>query len=302
MALLSYSQSKEIDDATQFIELYEQEYDELIYTLPEFERTDWIIKKDSLSNEYLKFYSEELDPRKKYYENPESKGIYAKLFINSTNDFKLNGWSTIYYRLGNYVINKSLDDDIEPLIQKLKSKFNLYSPNNSRSELSNLYSRYKDIEIKIQRVAEEPEVKYYHWFEPGNFLIQTKSISKEKFEIRNYYKAYNNLASLQDSLKTINKDLNIYDYTFVKDRNWLINLFTQIAILLILIPSLMHNYSLSIRGPVIKSMILLSLIISVLLILISPFTFLNIAVQSLIPGGFAAWYFILNQGQESIEE
>ncbi len=220
------------------------------------------------------------------------KGSFAYSYVNEINELHLEKLTNLVNGLGHEYFDHILEyhtGNIDSLIQDKFQKINNISED---KKLIDLLSEYFQIKREIQSLLDFPKVKYKFVFEPKSSGYSDEPEKVKEYLLYDWFGQSKEIPRLKTSLLVINDNLIIEDRIRPKDPLFALTLLTQLAILVAIIPGYILTYTDKRPVLIISSFVAVSISLSFILIFLSPSTWLNICIQSIIPCFFGIVWVI----------
>jgi len=230
------------------------------------------------------------------------EGIFAYSYLNESHELQLERWTQLSNGLGLEYFNYIYKENLETIDSDIQSKFDKIENLSKLPQIASLLSEYFKIKREIQMMREFPKVKYTFKFEPISSPYSDEPDLVKEYKLYDWLGQSKEIPKLKEALWTINDNLIIEHRTRPKDPLFPLTILTQFAFLLAIIPGYILTYTEKRPVLVISLLVIVSIVSSFILIFISPSTWLNIMIQSMVPCIFGfAWLYSYLKRKKSIK-
>lgn len=278
-------------DTYDYLKKCDVEYKILLREISKSEANKWDDKLSKINEQYIKI-GEKKELEEQTYKDLKAEGIYAIQYLNIINNFLLPRKTNLVNSLADQVILQKIETKVKIKLDSLDNKFKKYANTNNANKFKNLYSHYLNKKNEYETLKLKKDTSFFaiHEFK-SNVYADTDSV--KTYVVYNWKNQILKLHILNNSLDQIKNDIESKQYLIVRDPNPIFPLLFQICTLVVIIANSFINFQFD---PKLFKIILLivgiSLITSLILLIISEETFLNIAINIFAPGFTYLAYFL----------
>ncbi|KFF09845.1 MULTISPECIES: hypothetical protein [Flavobacterium] len=269
----------------------DKEFQSLCNLLPKGQEESWIIKARNIDIEYIKI-GKEKQKEEEVYKKLNAEAIYAVQYLNSINNFLLPAKTKLVNSLADKIVKIKIGSSIESKIDSLDRVFNDYANTNKAKNFEKAYDKFLSEKSKYLKIKSERDTLFYTVYEVKSNVYSDPD-SKDIYAVFNWKVRIEKLNKLKTDFDNISEEVKSKQFLVVKDPNPIVPLLFQFCTLLVVISGVFVNFAFEKkRHKIVLILVLSSLITAIILLFVSDNTFLNTAVNILVPGiGYIIFYY-----------
>jgi hypothetical protein len=224
----------------------------------------------------------------------ELTSVFAYEYLNTIRELQLKQNTMLVEDLGRELLNAKADRQIIPLVASIEAQIAAMAGKPEHRNLQGTIVSFRESKRAISGLEGSTPIKARYLFEPRANAYASPE-RKTEYIIHDWNASILAVDQLLPSLQSIEDQLKSASFFDPKDPLPWLPLLTQITFLFVAMGGWIKSYHSDKAFLTIGLLVIPSMFASVVLVLYSQDTFLNIARQSLVPGGFILFWIAKNK-------
>ena len=286
-----YSQTD--DELKNFVEAVENDFQRLLLRAPEPRREHWLQEQAKFVDEFEAYASRlESDHRwlKQHPSLRDEHGTLAFGYLAQWNEYQLRGRTALTQGLGEELLQRAIADRLLPRVAAAHAELNALQERAGGLPLVDVARLYFELNSDIALLTAQVPAKTSIEYAPPTSAFDDAPRLLAVFTLHDWEGGLNMVEECESRLGALERELAVLEFTAPKDPLPYIPLAGQLAALLVVVARCLVAYTKAPSTLVLFGLVLISMVVSLALVFVSPSTTFNTLIQMVVPGGFLLFW------------